>query len=176
LPYARLADFIVRSLGIPGPYVLAMDRANWKIGTAEVNILMLSIVYRGVGVSIVLTVLPKVGASDTGERRLVMEIFLDLFGAPNIACLLGNREFVGRERFRFLKRHRIRFQMRLRRDTLARKGRGRYVQAWRPFCRTLINCPLVIPEARQMWAMELHLKRRLAAFQMNKGAALASSV
>jgi hypothetical protein len=28
---------------------------------------------------------------------------LDLFGARAIACLLGDREFVGREWFRFLK-------------------------------------------------------------------------
>ena len=32
-----------------------------------------------------------------------------------------------------------------------------YVQAWRLFCRTRINCPLVIPEARRMWGMELYL-------------------
>ena len=86
-----------------------------------------------------------------------MEIFLDLFGAQNIACLLGDREFVGSEWFRFLKRHRIKFQMRLHRDTLVRNGRGQYVQAWRLFCRTRINCPLVIPEARRMWGMELYL-------------------
>jgi len=29
--------------------------------------------------------------------------------------------------------------------------------AWRLFCRTRINCPLVIPEARKMWGMELYL-------------------
>jgi hypothetical protein len=42
-------------------------------------------------------VLSKSGASDTGERATVMEIFLDLFGAQNFACLLGDREFVGRD-------------------------------------------------------------------------------
>ena len=30
LPYAQLAEFVVKLLGIPGPYVLAMDRTNWK--------------------------------------------------------------------------------------------------------------------------------------------------
>jgi hypothetical protein len=64
---------------------------------------MLSIVYRGVGIPVVWIVLSKAGASDTGERTTVMEIFLDLFGAQNVACLLGDREFVGREWFRFLK-------------------------------------------------------------------------
>jgi hypothetical protein len=68
-----------------------------------------------------------------------MEIFLDLFGAQKVAYLLGDREFVGSEWFRFLKRHRIKFQMRLHRDTLVRSGRGQYVQAWRMFCRTRIK-------------------------------------
>jgi len=93
----------------------------------------------------------------TSERTTVMEIFLDLFGAQNIACLLGDREFVGREWFRFLKRHRIKFQMRLHKNTLVRNGRGQYAHAWRLFCRTRINCPLVIPEARKMWGLELYL-------------------
>jgi hypothetical protein len=157
MPYAELAEFIVKMLGLPGPYTLALDRTNWKVGVVDLNILMLSIVYRGIGVPIVWTVLPKAGASDTGERCTVMEIFLDLFGSQNVACLLGDREFVGREWFRFLKHHRIKFQMRLHRDTRVRNGRGQYVQAWRLFCRTRINCPLVIPEARRMWGMELYL-------------------
>jgi len=157
MPYAQLALFIVKLLGVPGPYTLALDRTNWKVGAVDLNILMLSIVYRGVGIPVVWIVLSKAGNSDTSERTTVMEIFLDLFGAQNIACLLGDREFVGREWFRFLKKHRIKFQMRLHRNTLVRNGRGQYAQAWRLFCRTRINCPLVIPEARKMWGMELYL-------------------
>jgi hypothetical protein len=157
LPYARLADFVVKLLGIPGPYVLAIDRTNWKVGAVDINILMLSIVYRGTGFPVVWTVLPKAGNSDTGERETVLEIFIDLFGAQNIACLLGDREFIGRRWFRFLKQQRIKFQMRLRRDTLVRNGRGKLVQAWRLFAATNINRVLVIPEARRMWGQELYL-------------------
>ncbi len=157
VPYAQLAEFVVKLLGIPGPYTLALDRTNWKVGAVDLNILMLSIVYRGIGFPVVWIVLPKAGNSDTSERETVMEIFIDLFGAHTIACLLGDREFVGRQWFRFLKRYQIKFQMRLHKDTLVRNGRGKYVQAWRLFCRTNINCPLVIPEARQMWGMELFL-------------------
>ena len=106
IPYAQLALFIVKLLGIPGPYTLALDRTNWKVGAVTLNILMLSIVYRGIGIPVVWIVLSKSGASDTGERTTVMEIFLDLFGAQNVAWLLGDREFVGREWFCFLKRQR----------------------------------------------------------------------
>src|SRR5215813_13701528 len=61
LPYARLAEFVVRLLGVPGPYTLALDRTNWKVGAVEVNILMLSIVYRGIGIPVVWIVLSKSG-------------------------------------------------------------------------------------------------------------------
>ena len=91
----------------PGRYTLALVRTNWKVGAVDLNILMLSIVHRGVGIPVVWTVLSKAGNSDTSERMTVIEIFLDMFGAQNIACLLGDREFVGREWFHFLKRHRI---------------------------------------------------------------------
>ena len=157
LPYAQLAGFVVKLLSVGGPWTLALDRTNWKIGVIEINILMLSIVYRGIGFPVVWLVLPKAGNSHTSERITVMEIFIDLFGAHNIACLLGDREFVGRDWFRFLRQHQIKFQMRLHKNTLVRNGRGKLVQAWRLFASTRINQMLVIPEAREMWGMELFL-------------------
>lgn len=157
LPYAQLAAFVVNLLGVEGPYTLALDRTNWKVGVVEINILMLSIVYRGIGFPVVWLVLPKAGNSDTSERETVIEIFLDLFGAPAIACLLGDREFIGKRWFRFLTAHRIKFQMRLRKDTLVRNARGKFVHARRLFASTRVNQMLVIPAARQMWGMELFL-------------------
>src|SRR5262245_16297301 len=61
MPYAKLAVFNVRMLGLPGPYTLALDRTNWKVGVVDLNLLMLSIVYRGVEVPVVWIVLPKAG-------------------------------------------------------------------------------------------------------------------
>ncbi|MGH8648653.1 MAG: transposase [Burkholderiales bacterium] len=84
-------------------------------------------------------------------------MFLDLFGASNIEILLGDREFVGKQWFAFLKRQQIKFQMRLRKNTLVRNKRGQLVQAWRLFAATRVNRMLVIPEARRMWGMDLFL-------------------
>jgi hypothetical protein len=157
LPYAELARFVVKLLGVAGPYTLALDRTNWKVGRVDVNLLLLCIVYRGIGFPVVWIVLPKAGNSDTQERETVLEIFLDLFGAQNIQCLLGDREFVGQRWFRFLQRHRIPFRLRLKKDTLVRNARGQRVQAWRLFAATRVNQVLVIPEARRMWGLELFL-------------------
>ena len=67
LPYAQLAQLVVKLLGVPGPYTLALDRTNWKVGAVDVNILMLSFVYRGIGFPVVWLVLPKNGNYDTTE-------------------------------------------------------------------------------------------------------------
>jgi hypothetical protein len=155
MPYAQLAEFVVKLLGLPGPYILALDRTNWKVGAVDINILMLSIVYRGIGFPVVWLVLPKAGNSDTTERETVIEIFITLFGASKIASLLGDREFIGKAWFAFLRRHRIKFQMRLKKDTLIRNARGKLVAAWRLFAATRVNHMLVIPEARRMWGMDL---------------------
>jgi len=157
LPYAQLAQFVVKLLAIEGPYTLALDRTNWQVGAVEVNILMLSIVHRGVGFPVVWLVSPWAGNSDLEQRKLLLELFFDQFGAANIACLLGDREFVGKEWFRFLRRYHIQFQMRLKKDTQVRNARGQFVPAWRLFAQTGVNRMLVIPQAREMWGMELFL-------------------
>jgi hypothetical protein len=100
MPYAQLALFIVKLLGVPGPYTLALDRTNWKVGAADLNILMLSIVYRGVGVPVVWTVLSKAGNSDTSERTTVIEIFLCIetrWSATDVGSMYTSGDcFVGR--------------------------------------------------------------------------------
>ena len=95
LPYAQVARFVVRVLGVAGPYTLALDRTNWQVGHRDINILLLSLVWRGIGFPLVWFVLPHAGNSDTRERITLLTIFIDLFGVPDIQCLLGDREFVG---------------------------------------------------------------------------------
>jgi hypothetical protein len=157
VPYAQLARFIVKLLGIEGPYTLALDRTNWKSGALDINLLLLSIVWREIGFPLVWFVLPHAGNSDTTERMGLLTVFIDLFGVPNIQCLLGDREFVGKKWFTFLKTKRIPFQMRLKKDTQVKNGRGQFVPAWRLFTTTRLNQVRVIPAARQMWGMELYL-------------------
>src|SRR5438477_557993 len=157
IPYAQVAHFVVQLLGEPGPYTLALDRTNWQVGSVEINILLLSLVWRGIGFPLVWFVLPHAGNSDTTERMTLLTIFIDLFGVPDIQCLLGDREFVGKEWFAFLKTKRIPCQMRLKKDTLVKNGRGQFIPAWRLFTTTRINQVRVVAEARQMWGLELYL-------------------
>jgi hypothetical protein len=67
IPYAQVASFVVELMGEPGPWMLSLDRTNWKFGAADLNILMLSIVYHGIAFPLVWLVLPKAGNSNTDD-------------------------------------------------------------------------------------------------------------
>jgi hypothetical protein len=69
LPYAELAAFVVKLLQAAGPWTLALDRTNWQVGSVGINLLMLSIVHRGIGFPVVWVALPKTGSSDTLSAR-----------------------------------------------------------------------------------------------------------
>src|SRR3954469_23889216 len=44
--YSSIAIFIVKLMNERAPWILTMDRTNWKLGECNLNILMLGIVYK----------------------------------------------------------------------------------------------------------------------------------
>lgn len=90
------ARMIVSLLGLAGkPWALAIDRTNWKLGKTEINILMVSVEWRGVGVPLIFTVLPKAGNSSTAARTDLLDRLRCAFPEMKIAQLTGDREFIG---------------------------------------------------------------------------------
>ena len=154
LPFADIAQFVVALLGVSGPWTLTLDRTNWKFGKAELNLLVLGIVHQGIAYPLVWTALDKAGNSDTEERITVLEIFLDLFGKEQIACLVADREFVGRAWLRWLRQQEIHFHLRVRANYLVTNGRGKLVHAYKLFRATRVQQVLVLPQARRMWGDE----------------------
>jgi hypothetical protein len=151
LPYADVACFVVQLLGVAGPWTLTLDRTNWKFGKAELNLLVLGIVHQGIAYPIIWWSLDKAGNSSTEERITVLEIFLDLFGKEQIACLVADREFVGRQWLSWLREQGINFHLRVHANYLVTNGRGQQVAASRLFRATRVNTPLVLPQPRRMW-------------------------
>jgi hypothetical protein len=78
-------------LKLEAPFVIAIDRTEWQLGKAWVNVLLLSVGYKGVSLPLFWTVLEEKGCSDNAERRGIVQQFIDEFGA-------GSIEFVTRER------------------------------------------------------------------------------
>jgi hypothetical protein len=103
----------------PPPYTVCLDRTNWQFGSFNVNILMLSVAYKGIAFPVVWMLLGKRGNSNTKERKKLMERFLALIEVKDIAMLVADREFIGQAWFKFLNRRKIPFTLRVRQDALA---------------------------------------------------------
>ena len=112
---ALVARMVVALLGLAGkPWVLAMDRTNWKFGKTTINILMISVVWNGLGVPLLWTLLPTEGNSKTKARTQLLDRLRRAFPDMKIAALTGDREFIGDGWMRYLTRRKIPFVLRLR--------------------------------------------------------------
>ena len=103
---------------------LSMDRTNWKWGRANINILMLSVVYKGVAIPLLWKALNKQGNSNTQERIDLMNRYQELFGVSSIRALLCDREFVGQDWFQYLLADSIPFYIRIKQNYLSTTSRG----------------------------------------------------
>jgi hypothetical protein len=104
-----IARLIFALLPHEPPYRLALDRTNWKYGTKNINILVLSVVYQGVSFPIIFSMMNKFGNSSTSERIKLIERYIHLFGSLSIDCLLADREFIGDDWTGFLNDNNIRY-------------------------------------------------------------------
>lgn len=105
LPDARKREFII-------------DRTNWKLGTADVNALVLAVLWRGVAIPLLFELLPHGGSSGTEIRLSLLSDVLCLLSCREIAVLYADREFIGQEWIQGLARAGIRICVRVRQDTL----------------------------------------------------------
>lgn len=119
------ARLVVRMLDLERSTYLALDRTNWKLGSRNINILVLAIVTRRFRVPLLFALLPHQGGSDTGLRIALMQRYLALFGAAAIRCLIADREFVGVEWMDFLNENNIPFAIRVRTDMTVTLDDGR---------------------------------------------------
>ena len=125
LDQAVAARLVVRMLDLERPKFLALDRTNWKLGSRDINILMLAIVTRRFRVPLLVSLLPHQGSSDMGHRIALMRRYLALFGAASIRCLLADREFIGVEWMNFLNENNIPFAIRVKVDMTVTLDDGR---------------------------------------------------
>lgn len=90
-------------------YKISIDRTNWKYGKKDINIFMLCVNYKGIGIPVYWTCLDKRGNSNTAERIELLDAFISLFGQKRVKYLLADREFVGEEWFKYLIKKKIPF-------------------------------------------------------------------
>jgi len=135
---------------------LILDRTNWKYGKANVNILVLAAVYRGVAIPIRWKLLDKQGNSNTEERIEIVSDFIAVFGSDRIATLLGDREFIGKEWFEFLQNRGISFVMRIKENTLViNKGTETHVRNL--FLDLATGQKRILRNPRSIWGLDVYL-------------------
>ncbi len=110
------APIIAQLVGPAGAWTLALDRTSWKVGTRDVNFLVLAVVTRRFRVPLFWTLLDGPGNSATATRIALMTRYLAHFPVSTVRLLLADREFIGTEWLKFLNDTNIPFAIRLRED------------------------------------------------------------
>lgn len=158
LPFAEVAALVIKLLGIPKPVVVSLDRTDWYLGETPLNILMLSLVYKGVAFPLLWMVLEKKGCSDTAERIALVEKYLQLFGKESLSFVTADREFIGREWFRYLLKEQLPFRLRIRENLQVTTARGnRKVSAKNLFRTQRAGVGVLLRGARKVLGEELSL-------------------
>jgi len=111
---SSIVGFVLHCLPIEQRFLLAIDRTNWKIGKQHINILMLSLYFKGVGIPLVWIICNKGGNSSLEKRCEIMKRVLQKIRHRRIQALLADREFIGGCWFRFLISRKIPFLIRVK--------------------------------------------------------------
>jgi hypothetical protein len=113
MDYEQLA--ILFTLFLPkGKVCLSMDRTEWDFGKCQVNILCLTAYCQGMGIPIYFEFLDNnSGNSNYADRIDIVKKAVALLGRDRISMVIGDREFVGYEWFKWLKSNYLTFCMRL---------------------------------------------------------------
>jgi hypothetical protein len=151
---AQIAAAVVQWLPLGQQWILCLDRTNWKFGSMNINILVLAVAYKGVAIPLLWILLDKRGISNALERIGLLKHFLIELGHDRIQCLTADREFIGTDWIKFLKRQRIRFRIRIKRNTCVSNPSGSSeLAAYRFFQNGRIGETRILPQPRRVWGM-----------------------
>lgn len=141
------------------PWVLTLDRTNWKLGRAEINLLVLGVAYRGLAIPLLWTALPKAGNSNTRERIALLARWFETFPCQPVAFLLGDREFVGRDWLAYLLQRKLPFRLRLKANVNLTSTRGAY-PLLRDFQDLSVGSTRVLRQPRRLWGQTVFLSAK----------------
>lgn len=139
-----MIDYIKRWDGRSRSLYLTLDGTSWQLGSHQIHLLMLCLVYRGVSLPLLWHNLGRKGHSSQQERKRLLQQAIRLYPLRGF-CLLADREYEGREWLTFLTENKINFIIRLPKESykaeiaaggkaysslLKRALRGRTVSQW----------------------------------------------
>jgi len=137
--YEQLGKLILHWLDLK-KFELCMDRTNWKFGTKHINYLVVSVIWQGSSIPIAWVCLDKKGGnSNTKERIDLMEKVFKLIPAEKIDSLLADREFIGKEWFKWLDWKGVTCRLRAKENTQVVGNCGKKINAEQLFRHIKLN-------------------------------------
>ena len=107
-----MIDYIKGWDGRSRSLYLTLDGTSWQLGSHQIHLLVLCLVYRGVSLPLLWHDLGKKGHSSQQERKRLIQQALRLYPLKGF-CLLADREYEGKEWFKFLTDSGLNFIIRL---------------------------------------------------------------
>ncbi|HAU2458168.1 TPA: IS4-like element ISLpn9 family transposase, partial [Legionella pneumophila] len=158
IDFSSVSVWVIHCFGLSGQALyLSMDRTNWRWGKKDINILMLSVVYKGIAIPLFWTLLAKGGNSDTRERIEIVQRFITKFGKSMIAGLLADREFVGDNWFAWLLTEKIPFCIRIKNNVITTNSRGLEVSIDALFYDLKSGEQRILQGLRKLWRQKIYL-------------------
>lgn len=168
-PHLNFAPALAALLPHQAPWVLALDRTNWKRGETDINLLTLAVVVGNTAVPLLWCELSHPGNSDTAQRIALMKEFLTLFGSHCIRLVTADREFIGEDWIAWLHQCDIPFLIRIRKNTLLTHSDGTCQEAFRFFVFRADGCRNK-KQAWNLWGTPVFVGgKRLRAEQAKNG-------
>lgn len=155
--FSAIAPFILKLFPLGEKGILILDRTNWKWGKTPINILMLSIGYKGISIPFFWSVLDLEGNSCFSDRVSLLERALKRFPVDRIEVFLADREFVGKEWFRYLIRNSIPFIIRVKSSYLITSEHEELPVKIRAFLKKFGKRKKVLSIEIEMWGQKLFL-------------------
>lgn len=111
--------FQLELLSISGKVDLIVDRTEWKFGKTWINLLLVSVYYRGVAVPVGWKVFSRKGILSGRKHVWVLRNVVNRVGKWRIRKIYADREFCNREVFDYLYEEALDFCIRLKKSYLA---------------------------------------------------------
>lgn len=121
---------------------LVMDGTQWQLGKVKIHLLVLSVVYKGISIPVYWQNLEKKGISNIKERQKLLQEAKRLYHLTG-KVLLADREYTGNKWFVWLAEQKIRFVIRLKRNTYKSRvnaGKGNSYQRMEKLCKNRKSC------------------------------------
>ena len=151
LPMIELAQLLIRLMKLKPPFVVVIDRTEWKFGSTWHNILTLSLASEDVAVPILWRFLKRKGCSDDVEREEIMSDFLKMFAVIDIRYVCADREFASVKWLEFLTREKISYRLRIKANHELTDKRGNPIKARKLLQTARVGEAVICRRWRKLW-------------------------